>query len=139
MTPEVLDTAAIDALVTADNTWLIDQDGCAAGLWSFRSMEMYGWGVSQFCGFYELFYRLRSDLPVEDWVEGCEAVIGYLAGRNDIVRITLPVPEFDETGRNAAVAMGFTSAGVLRDVVGAARSSCGQIAYTRVYEQDRST
>ncbi|MFS8098606.1 hypothetical protein LFM09_15855 [Lentzea alba] len=133
--PELLDAKAIDALLD-DRTRLIEHGGLLAGMWSFRSLDPHNWGISHFSGFYQLAYRLRDDLPITSWIEGYNAILGYLSSKNDVIRVAFPVLDFDELGNRAAMSMGFTREGTIEETAEVGTRVRGTIVYSRTYSPD---
>jgi len=117
VTPNLLDATGIDELFD-DQTRIIDLDETPVGLWSFCGLDPFSsLDTSPFSGFYHLYFRLRSDLPISYWVEGYEAIVEYLASINDVVRVALSVPELDEIGKHAAEAARFEREGSVAEII----------------------
>lgn len=136
VTPDLLDAAGIEELMD-DQTRIIDLNESPVGLWSFRSL---GPGssltLSPLSGYYHLYFRLRSDLPISYWIEGCDAIVQYLASMNDVFRVALSVPEFDEIGKQAAEAAKFEREGTVAEITDVGHMPRGMVTYARTYAPD---
>jgi hypothetical protein len=132
VTPCILDGSAIDALID-EQTRFIALAGDVVGLWSFRSLDPQNWGFSRISGFYQLGYRLRSDLSPSWWVQGFEAILGYLTSKSDVIRIAIEIPEFDHLGVTMATAMGFALEGVVAETIALDGRLWGTATYARTW------
>lgn len=111
--PRLLDAQAIDRVATP-STQVVLHEGEAIGLWSVANSLFYNWDGPLHSGFYLLHFRLSSSVPKGWWPLVYQEILEQLGSKNDVVRVTMQFPEFDQLGRDAAGRIGLNFEGVVK-------------------------
>lgn len=107
--PDTLSEAEVLDLL-GDDTRVLLADGEPVGLYALE-----GNGSEHGCH-YSLALRLRAAAPSAWWAEALREVIRALRWRQELIRLSVHVGEFDARGLSAARAAGLTEEGTLAKV-----------------------
>ncbi len=121
--PALLSEAEIARL--SEGCHLLLADGDPVGMWTVES-------VVDRSAHYELAFRLRAGTPDAWWADAYRRIAAGLAWRSEVVRLTVPVFEFDERLLRILRGLGLDEEGLLEAVVLNNGRLYGQYSFAQV-------
>ncbi|SFC88663.1 hypothetical protein [Streptomyces aidingensis] len=114
-----------------DDTRLLLADGRPAGLYAVQAA-----GAEHGCH-YQVELRLTGEAPLAWWVSAYRELVRALRWEREVVRIALPLHEFDDRGRRFARAAGLTEEGTLAQVTARGGGRHGRVFFARIFPPER--